>query len=383
MRNPWFLCGMLSLALCTPFAWGETSSKDIQTQLNQINKRINAVENTLGKNQQQRKDLEKNLELMDLSLSDLNTQLRTVDKTLRLETTQLNLLKAQQRIYQQEISTEETHLGKDIQTAYLIGNQDYLRLLLNQNDSQAVARNLYYFKYLSTQKISLIQQLNHTLSELQANQKQIEHKTQTLLKLREQQLAQKTTIIKAQTIRQTLLTALMNTIQSNQDVLSALKSNKENLSNLIQSLQESQNPQPFSNSENIPFSQLRGRLPWPTQGPIVQHFNTPLYGSDLLSTGVVIEAPEGQNVYAVAPGKVLFSGWLKGFGLLMIIDQGEGYMSLYGRNQSLFKKTGQTVQAGDLIAEVGETGGFSQSGLYFELRQGASPQDPETWCLPH
>ena len=129
-----------------------------------------------------------------------------------------------------------------------------------------------------------------------------------------------------------------------------------------------------------PFYKKRGHLIWPTTGRIKHHFGTQIGQSELKWNGVLIEASQGQTVHAVAPGKVIFAKWLQGYGLLLIIDHGNGYMTLYGRNQSLLKKVGDWVKTNTTIATAGQTGGFSQSALYFSLRHNAKPLNPEKWC---
>ena len=373
-----YICLSL-LFLATSLVCADDNLDAMKRQLTLINQHIDDVQSTLSDKEIQQKTLEKSLKTMEISIGELSRTLHQLDKQISLENTQLKLLQAQQAIYQHELSTQQVALSTEIRAAYLMGQQNYLKLLLNQKDVDTLTRNLTYFKYLNAQRMNLITRLNATLSALTTTQQKITTQTSTLSALREQQRLQKTQLLRGQTTRQALLAKLKQDIQTNTDVLNALQNNKHNLSDLMRTL-EKKAAQSVFQTPPIALSQLKGKLPWPTQGPLALHFNTPLYQSDLLSTGVVITAPEGQNVYAVYGGKVMFSAWLKGFGLLMIIDHGNGYMSLYGRNQSLFKKAGQNVDAGELIAQVGETGGYSQSGLYFEIRHGTEPEDPEAWC---
>lgn len=134
----------------------------------------------------------------------------------------------------------------------------------------------------------------------------------------------------------------------------------------------------FSNKN---FALLRGKLPWPTKGTVLHYFNTTIAKSELKSTAELISAPDEQPVYSVAPGVVVFSKWLEGYGLLIIINHGEGYMTLYGRNHSLYKHEGDQVAAGDLIATVGQSGGYEKPALYFAIRYNAKPLDPNQWCV--
>ena len=127
------------------------------------------------------------------------------------------------------------------------------------------------------------------------------------------------------------------------------------------------------------MSEKSDHLPWPTIGKTVTHFGARVEQSDLKWSGILVRAPEGRDVTSIFPGTVVFADWLKGFGQLVIIDHGQGYMSLYGRNRNLYKQLGESVEAGERIAQVGQSGGFSESGLYFEIRHNGRPLDPERW----
>jgi septal ring factor EnvC (AmiA/AmiB activator) len=128
-----------------------------------------------------------------------------------------------------------------------------------------------------------------------------------------------------------------------------------------------------------PFAQLKGRLALPVRGELTNRYGSPRSDGGLTWRGLFIAAPSGQQVRAVAGGRVVFADWLRGFGNLLIIDHGDSYMSLYGFNETLFKQVGEPVQTGDSVAAVGNSGGAGDSGLYFELRHQGKPFDPLGW----
>lgn len=355
------------------------NTDDMNKQLKVVNKQIDNVQSLLSQDKVDQSKLEKVLQKMEVAIGQLTENLHGLDKQIGLQMTKLSLLQQQQAIYQQQLSEQQSALALQIRGAYFMGQQNYLKLLLNQQNAADITRNLTYFKYLNQNRLALIAGLNSTLHELMLNQQQIEKQTTSLQQLRKQQQFQKQQLLREQQTRQKLLVRINQQMNTNTHQLNALQSNKKNLQQLIEHLQDEASTHTLS-AMPIPFANLKGALPWPTRGVLTLHYNTPIDGSDLLSNGVIIKAPEGQNVYAIYPGRVMFAGWLKGFGLLMIVDHGGGYMSLYGRNQSLFKKVGQDINAGDLVAQVGETGGFNQSGLYFEIRYKGDPVNPEQWC---
>jgi septal ring factor EnvC (AmiA/AmiB activator) len=367
------------MVLVVPISYAADNSKDMNKQLQAVNNQINDVQQTLSQDQVRQDKLEKELQKIEVTIGQLTENLHVLDKQISLQMTKLSLLQQQQTIYQQQLTEQQSALAAQMRAAYFMGQQNYFKLLLNQQNPADITRNMTYFKYLNQNRLTLISGLNNTLNQLLTNQQQITQQTKSLQQLRDQQRLQKQQLVRGQQARIQLLSRLNQQIDTNKQQLGALQSNKKNLQRLIEQLQREAGQTQIA-SMPIPFAKLKGALPWPTRGPITLHYDTPIDNSDLTSNGIIIKAPEGQNVYAIYPGRVMFAGWLKGFGLLMIIDHGNGYMSLYGRNQSLFRKSGQDVNAGDLIAQVGETGGYAQSGLYFEIRYNGDPINPEQWC---
>jgi septal ring factor EnvC (AmiA/AmiB activator) len=162
--------------------------------------------------------------------------------------------------------------------------------------------------------------------------------------------------------------------------LGLLAKDEGELRRLLESIQTALADIPTATG-GTPFDELQGKLAWPSPGPIMTHFgNYRTETADMLSQGVVIGADMGANVRAVSGGRIAFADWMRGFGLLIIIDHGEGYMSLYGHNQSLYKSLGEWVETGELIARVGDSGGLAVSGLYFEIRHDGKPLNPAAWC---
>lgn len=377
-RYQFFLIALFNLGLILP-GYAADSEKEMDQQLNAVDQQIVTVQTTLSKDKIRQDQLESDLQKIEVIIGQIGQNLHTLNKQMDLQATKLSLLRQQQLLYQQQLLEQQKALANQVRAIYFIGQQSYLKLLLNQQNPSELARNMTYFNYLNNNRLNMITDLNNLLKQLQANQQQITQQTKSLQVLRDQQNKQKQQFILGQQTRLQILTQLNKQIDVNQQQLSSLQLNKKNLQQLIEQLRQ-QSAENQVKSLPIPFAQLKGTLPLPTKGPVILHYNTPIDNSDLLTNGIMIKAPEGQNVYSIYPGRVMFSGWMKGFGLLMIIDHGGGYMSLYGSNQTLFKKVGADVDAGELIAQVGETGGYSKSGLYFEIRYNGQPVNPEQWC---
>ncbi len=180
--------------------------------------------------------------------------------------------------------------------------------------------------------------------------------------------------------RERIIAALNLQLQSKAQELEGLQANEKQLQSLLIELQDVLADIPLDPAANTPFSSRKGKLPWPATGRISASFGSTREVGKLRWDGVLIEAPEGREVRSVHYGRVAFADWLRGFGLLLIIDHGDGYMSLYGYNQSLFKETGEWVEAGEVIAQVGSSGGRSSTGVYFGIRHNGEPVDPKGWC---
>jgi len=175
-----------------------------------------------------------------------------------------------------------------------------------------------------------------------------------------------------------LLADLHRTISGQGQELERLRENEHRLESLLEELRAQ--PAPDMTQEVIAFDELKGRLPWPARGSLASKFGTPRKSGALKWQGVIIAAAGGQDVTAISRGRVVYADWLRHFGLLLIIDHGNGYMSLYGHNQSLFKERGDWVEAGETIASVGDSGGHAETGLYFEIRRRGTPVNPVQWC---
>lgn len=343
--------------------------------LQEVQKKILNIKNVLSHAQHQQLNLQQQLKITETTMGNITIQLQKTQQQLSQQQKQLQSLNHQEIHYQQQIQSQQHNLAQQLRAIYMLGQQQYLKLLLNQEDPTHLSRMVIYYHYINLQRITKIQQYNQTLQKLAQTRQQIEQQTQRLqiLQNQQQQQHQQLTMNKQQRLQ--LLQTLNSQISNNQQQLTTLLANKLALEKIVShfATRHTAIVEPV-------FSTRHGKLPWPTRGKIVQQFGTSIEHSQLKSTGVLIGAAEGQNVYAIAPGQVVFANWMAGYGLLLIIDHGNGFMSIYGRNNSIYKKAGEQVKAGELIATVGDTGGYEQSALYFALRRDGKPVNPEQWC---
>ncbi len=285
-------------------------------------------------------------------------------------------LQEQARQQQLLLNQQQQLLAQQIRANYQLGKYQYVKLLLNQEDPNAISRLLTYFHYINKARVKIITKLNQALSALLDSKQKIVLHTEKLQTLINQQQQQQQQLITQQNYRQKVLQQLNASIDTKDKKLTMLTGNKSRLEQLINQLKEST----WQAQPKQPFAAMKHKLPWPTAGRPQNMFGQSIDNSTLTYNGVMIKAPLGQAIKAVYPGKVVFANWLRGFGLLLIIEHGQGFMTLYAHNNSLYKKTGDRVRSGDLIATVGNSGGNEQNGLYFEIRRNGKPLNPLAWC---
>ncbi|RMG35548.1 MAG: hypothetical protein D6720_06945 [Gammaproteobacteria bacterium] len=260
-----------------------------------------------------------------------------------------------------------------------MGRQERLRLVLDQDDPGEISRLLTYYDYLNRERVRRVSDIRRRLQALRQTQKALEQEQARLAALEQAQRERKRALEAEQLTRRRLVAKLAAEIEGQGARLTRLQRNEQQLQLLLRNLQDALADIPAETVQQTPFPKMRGKLPWPVKGVIRKAFGDPKIGQ-LRWDGVMIAAPEGREVRAVHAGRVAFADWLRGFGLLLIVDHGDGYMTLYGHNQSLFKEPGDWVQKGETIATVGDTGGRRETGIYFAIRRNGKPVDPLRWC---
>lgn len=339
-----------------------------------INKQIQELQQTLKQDQQQQIDLLQQLKVAEIAISQLSQQISSLNTLLHGEQIQINTLKKEQALAHQKLSEQRSALALQLGAAYQLGQAQTLKIILNHKDPTTLARHLTYYHYLSEARIELISDMRSTLMQLNNNVYAINQHQQNLKNLLEEKQSQQTKELETQQQRQKLISALSVSMQNKQQQINSLLANQKALHQLVNKLQ--------IHTENItqPFSSLRLKLKWPVKGRVVTHFGSLLDVGNQRLNGVVIKAEEGTPVRAIHSGKVIFSNWLRGFGMLVILNHDDNFMSLYARNHSISVKVGDTVNTGDVIATTGSSGGFNNAGLYFEIRQNGMPLNPSKWC---
>lgn len=354
-----------------------------KSQLNRLDKNIASIQAELQQANIKKSELQQALAQTETNENNINQQLKITQNKLSEQTMKLHALQQQSIPLSNAKNQNRVLLKQQIRAAYLFSQEPYLKIALAPNDVTKTHRILMYYRYITAAQIKTMKNLQQSLIDCQKNQAAIAAQHQKLLALKQVQLQNQQVLQKIQAQRQQLISAISEHIQTKHQKLMALLHDKQALESTVARLNTQTEQAVFSHRSkvpNLPFAHLRGKLSWPTAGTIRHAFGTQIYQSQLKWDGVLISAPQGQAVHAVAAGRVIFAKWMSGYGLLLIVNQGNGYMTLYGRNQTLTKRVGDWVAANEVIGTVGKSGGFTRPGLYFSIRYNGNAVNPAMWC---
>jgi septal ring factor EnvC (AmiA/AmiB activator) len=382
LRGAVFTVPMLVLScLCSLSQASEHPELEGKTrELEQIKARIQQLRGQLSLVETER-------QAQNYALSENEKQIGLIARRIRV--VGLSLERQRRRLAELELERADAYLQLDqhrqvverqLRAAYIMGRQEKLKILLKQQDPAVVSRLLVYYDYLNAERFAQMREIQAKLQSLAKLEQEISEEEQRQEQLFTKEEAEKQQLELAGKERERIIATLNLQLRSKEQELEGLQANEKQLQSLLLELQDVMADIPLDPTAQTPFITRKGKLPWPAKGHLSASFGSTREVGKLRWDGVLIEAPEGEEVRSVHYGRVAFADWLRGFGLLLIIDHGDGYMSLYGYNQSLFKETGEWVEAGEVIAQVGNSGGRSSPGVYFGLRHNGEPIDPKGWC---
>ncbi len=369
-------CGAITSDVQAAALQQETEKKLVNVQA-QIQKSQRKLEKDRGEVGQ----LEKELRESEQQIGKLKQKLKATETNLENSRQHIQSLAIQKQALLEKLAKHRGILYAQIRSEYLYGGKEKLKLLLNQQEPNKLSRTLIYYDYLHRARLREIEQATEILQSVaEVQNKIVEHKN-IAVQAQSELLNEKQSLVEQHQKREAVLTSLSASVSSEQSRLSSLESDEKKLKELIQSLREALANIPIID-QGQGFAKLKGKLFWPVVGKPNNSFGQKRNAarSKLSWQGVFIPSNEGNNVRSIFHGRVAFAEWMRGLGLLIIVDHGDGYMSLYGHNQSLYKQPGEWVDAGDLIATVGNSGGNTRSGLYFEIRKQGKPINPAKWC---
>ena len=373
---------LLSLFFCANTVYA-SENKDMvhyQSKLERLQKSIAKIQQHLKGSKRKRSHVLTELKKLESEISKNALVLKALANDVQTIRQQKTKLERDLQQLNTQLSRQQTVLSEQMRSAYSMGHQQNLKMLLNQQNPAQAGRAQEYFNYFNRARTQQIETFSETIKRKKQTESELKQTLITQNKLLQTQTQKKRKRQKQRSQRKNLLTELGNKIKNQENTLSSLESSRARIENLLKSLGELLADIPGNPSENQPFAAQKGKLPWPAKGSFLSKFGQPKNQGDLKWNGVLIKADFGTPIKVISHGRVAFSDWLQGFGFITIINHGDGYMSLYGNSESLFKQTGDWISAGDVIATAGDSGGQPQSGIYFEIRSRGKPVNPAKWC---
>ena len=369
----------LCLNLCLIGSLTASEETDVENELSALRETLKNIETTWRASRTALSETEQALSRADAAVSRKVAELRRTQQREAETQTQIDLLMGHKGELIRQRDEEILQVKQHIRAAARMGATSPLKVMLNQEDPNSVARVARYFGYFAEARLASTRALEATLAELADSEVQLQEETKALAEQREIARVQRDELQGKRADARTIVARYTAEFDSIDTRLSQLRANEQDLIDLLESLRASifDIGQP---NEVVPFASRKGQLALPLEGPLIKRFGELRPEGRVKWTGVLIEAELGTPVKAIHYGRVVFADWLRGFGLLMIISHDDGYMSLYGHNQVLLVEPGEWVNPGQIIGETGTSGGQPLPTTYFEIRAAGQPIDPLLWC---
>ena len=385
MIPPSRLAGSLLLLLllaCAALAAGASEELDEREQnLEQVERNLQLLKQDLEGRRTERGQLLAELERTERHIGNLARADRQLGSMISAQQHIAEDLDGRAALEKEALQAQQQMLGQLLRSAYAMGHGEVFRLLMSQDEVRHFGRLAAYYGYFSEERARRVAEIGERREALQALAEQARQEKQRLSMLAHRQEKTRLRLVASHEIRNAVLTKLVGTIATREERLAALEENAEALRAVIEQLRRSAEILDESGIQQGSIAEQRGRLEWPTaKARLLGRFGARKDDSEVRLDGVLLAAGRGEAVRAVYHGRVVFADWLRGFGLLIIIDHGDGYMSLYGHNHALLKETGEWVTSGDELALSGASGGQREPGVYFALRRNGEPMNPEKWC---
>ena len=374
-----FIVLLLALFLAGIVHANEAGEAGHTEKLELLRERISDLKNDLVSMRGTRDALQDALEKSEKEIGVVSATLRGLDKQAEDARKSMQGLQRDFDVEQRSLEKTRLTLGKELQIAYMTGKQEQIKLLLNQEDPVALGRLMVYHEYFTRARTQAMQSIRATLERLADIERKLVLQRTEIHGLIERQQEKASQLVAQQGSRREILAQLQDRLSSKTDELAVLEEGEHRLQKLVESLQQAIRDIPPAGGKHVPMKLLKGKLHWPVEGRISMHYGEKHVSGKLRSRGVHIASPAGADVRSIARGRVIFADWLRGFGLLMIIDHGDNYMSLYGQNSSLYRDVGEWVARDEVVAATGNSGGQVQAGLYLELRKDGRPFNPGSW----
>jgi septal ring factor EnvC (AmiA/AmiB activator) len=353
------------------------SKTEAETRLKQLKTEISSLNNELERKRTALSSEQKLLKVADLEIQASALELRKLESTRQEHERELSALDAERMDYLDSLERRREILAEQIMAAYRLGRESRLKLVLNQDSPALLSRMLAYYDYFSRSQADQINELRQVLQTLDQMQEKIDMELSALDEVQKRRQAVLDEITDQRNQRQAVIEKLASRIDTDEARLTELQQNRQDLEQLLTKLSDALADIPTELGQQNGLLNLKGKMPIPVRGRVKHAFGQPRTAG-LRWQGWLIDTDTGSEVKPVAYGRVAYSDWLRGYGLLMIIDHGDGFMSLYANNESLLREVGDWVEPGSSISTVG-TSPVNGNGLYFEIRKDGKAMDPAIW----
>jgi len=391
----------LALALLLPLVVAGANAAEPdpgqnEARLAEVRERIEALQRDIDSKKSRQDALNRDVESAEKKISAAQAEINTLRRREQVQLARLRRAENALQDADHQLDGQRQALASQIRSAYVIGQNAGARLLLNLSDVQKLDRMVTYYDYLARARAQHMQGMLAQVEKLRALRDKADEETEALAELRAEQQQALNREQGLRAARASQLAQLQAKLGDEQEELSQLRETEREVNKLLLSIQKalremplerpparpsdsSPEPEDANAFSNRPFPSQKGRLAWPLRGPVLASFGQPKAGGRLSWNGQWIGADAGAPVHAVSAGRVVYTGWMHRYGLIVILEHESGYFTLYGHNQSIAHAAGDMVRAGDVIAAAGNTGGHEQTGVYFEVRRGTQSLDPRGW----
>ncbi|WP_235035561.1 murein hydrolase activator EnvC family protein [Zhongshania aliphaticivorans] len=355
------------------------NNENTQRQLNDLNKKISSLKKSINKQQGDRSNTAKALRNIEKDIGVLAAKLRDTSNKRDQQQRKLSELENRQQQLRKQQIEQKNLIAEHVRNAYTLGKESQLKMLLNQEQPEKLSRTLTYFDYFNRARSEQLAKYRATLTELDTLKPAIKAEAQALAETSATLQSQQQTLVQQKQQRANALAGIDQSLLNKNHSLNTLDKERKSLESVLQEVEREITNIAIPESYK-PFNAMRGKMPWPVKGKLLNRYGASRQGSAVTWQGIQIAGSEGDSVISIHNGRVVFADWLRGAGLLIIVDHGGGYLSLYAHNQSLLRTEGDWVKGGEAVATVGNSGGQRQAGLYFEIRYKGRPTDPNRWC---
>jgi septal ring factor EnvC (AmiA/AmiB activator) len=354
----------------------ESDARKTEAQLQAVKSEIDRITREVRQDQVERDRLTRDLRSAEVSVGKAREGLDEVRRSRAQTASRRSALAGDRQARETELAQNRGALAAQLRAAWLIGREEPLKLLLNQKDPERAGRMFVYYSYFGRARAQQIRLIQNDVQAIAALDGQLESEDGRLAELEQQQRSQLADLEAARARRSDVLASLTAESNTRTQSLERLKSQQSGLEKLLSELRRAVEQLPVN--PNDAFARLRGKLAWPVSGKLLARFGEQRAGG-VKWDGILVATDRGAPVRSIYRGRVIYADWLPGLGLLTIVDHGDGYMSLYGHNERLYKAVGERVSAGDTLGTAGDSGGSSRPELYFEIRKAGKPVDPRPW----